>query len=655
MEFIIQQSINVFQTIIQFAWLPVLIWTLFTGGVILLLKAASKIHPQYHYHLRLALILGLPLGLIFSWLADKAAVYFTEPAALTFISMVSPIEVGIGTRPADTYSSIDILFLACGVFLIAGLIWYSCSRLIQWIRLQVLRQSLHLSPINEHPQITNDNRRLASETGKLILIGVSGQDYIPVTFGVMKPVILIPQSLTEAPDKMNLAVRHELTHIQQSDFGTHLLITAIQSVFWFHPLIHLLSNQIVEYREMRCDSIIISDSSVSRKKYASLLFELLPMPNLNQKVSVNMAQKSSNLKERIDRITQQSVNQVYPYRSSLTLLATLLVALTIGMACTDMQTQAVFDNEELDLMTDVDQTGERGYHQILIYMGEDGQAERHEETLQKLNSVQPDNIESINVLKGEVATNKYGDRAKHGVIEIRTKQDPESYNATLKALGMEPEIPPAPPSPPVPSADLDGSSAKEDYFVVVEEMPELIGGLASLQKNVRYPEMAQRAGIEGRVYVQFVVNEEGDVENERVIRGIGGGADEAALDAVRDAKFKPGVQRGRPVRVQYSLPIVFRLNNSTATSGVDIGEPETQGKSMKTNVYFEGDNLTGQILDGISGQPLAGTNVILEGTNVGTVTNRNGEFSISKDGINASRVIISRVGYASASINLEEL
>jgi hypothetical protein len=76
---------------------------------------------------------------------------------------------------------------------------------------------------------------------------------------------------------------------------------------------------------------------------------------------------------------------------------------------------------------------------------------------------------------------------------------------------------------------------------------------------------------------------------------------------------------------------------------------------MKTNVYFEGDNLTGQILDGISGQPLAGTNVILEGTNVGTVTNRNGEFSISKDGINASRVIISRVGYASASINLEEL
>jgi len=649
MELIIQQSINFFQGIIQFAWLPVLIWTLFAGGLILLLKAAAKIHPQYHYHIRLALILGLPLGLMFSWLADKAAAYFTEPTALTFISMVSPIEVGLGPKSADTYSSMDILFLACGVFLVAGLIWYSGSRFIQWVRLQTLRRSLRLSPIDEYPQLTIENRRLAKETGKPIVIGVSGQDYIPVTFGVMKPVILIPQSLTGAPDKMNLAIRHELTHIQQRDFGTHLLVTAIQSVFWFHPLIHLLANQIVEYREMRCDSLIIADSSVSRKEYASLLFELLPMPNLNQKVSVNMAQNTSNLKERIDRITRQSGNQVYPYRSSLTMLATLLIALTIGMACTDMQTQAVFDNEELDLMTDVDKTGERGYHQILIYMGEDGQSERHEDALGKLSNLRPEYIESINILKGEAATEKYGDRATYGVIEIRTKQDPKSYNTTLKALGMEPEML---PQPPVPGSN---SSDEEDYFVVVEEMPELIGGLTSIQRNIQYPEMARRAGIEGRVYVQFIVNENGDVEEPRVIRGIGGGADEEALRAVRDAKFKPGVQRGRPVRVQYSLPVVFKLNNSARDAQVEAEQPEPQSKSMTYNVYFKGDNLTGQILDGSTGQPLAGTNVILEGTNVGTVTNSNGEFSISKDGINASRLIISRVGYTLTSIDLEEL
>lgn len=79
--------IQLIQNLVQFAWLPVLIWTLFAGGVTLLLKAMNKIHPQYHYHIRLALILGLPLGLLFAWLADKAAAYFTEPAALTIISM----------------------------------------------------------------------------------------------------------------------------------------------------------------------------------------------------------------------------------------------------------------------------------------------------------------------------------------------------------------------------------------------------------------------------------------------------------------------------------------------------------------------------------------------------------------------------------------
>ena len=152
------------------------------------------------------------------------------------------------------------------------------------------------------------------------------------------------------------------------------------------------------------------------------------------------------------------------------------------------------------------------------------------------------------------------------------------------------ETPPPPPRPPVPvevpndeviedvilnldaELDLDGpislppppppaEEEEEEFFVVVENMPELKGGLAGLQKKVKYPEMATRAGIEGRVTIQFIVNEKGEVENPRVIRGIGGGCDEEALRAVSQAKFKPGMQRGRPVRVQYSLPIVFKLQN----------------------------------------------------------------------------------------------
>lgn len=119
----------------------------------------------------------------------------------------------------------------------------------------------------------------------------------------------------------------------------------------------------------------------------------------------------------------------------------------------------------------------------------------------------------------------------------------------------------APLDMPPPPPEEDAGDEEEDFFVVVENMPELIGGLAGLQQKVRYPEMARKAGIEGRVIIQFIVNEDGNVEDPRVVRGIGGGCDEEALRAVKQARFKPGRQRGNPVRVQYSLPIVFKLQN----------------------------------------------------------------------------------------------
>ncbi len=100
-----------------------------------------------------------------------------------------------------------------------------------------------------------------------------------------------------------------------------------------------------------------------------------------------------------------------------------------------------------------------------------------------------------------------------------------------------------------------------EFLVVVENMPVLQGGLTGLYSSLVYPEAAKRAGIEGRVTVQFIVNEQGRVVCPKVIRGIGGGCDEAAIDAVLQARFTPGMSGGRPVPIQYSLPIVFRLPN----------------------------------------------------------------------------------------------
>jgi len=115
---------------------------------------------------------------------------------------------------------------------------------------------------------------------------------------------------------------------------------------------------------------------------------------------------------------------------------------------------------------------------------------------------------------------------------------------------------PPPPQPPSQDAEPDN---EEDFFIAVENMPQLKGSLSELQQEIRYPELAARANIQGRVIVQFIINERGEVENPVVIRGIGGGCDEEAIRVVKQAQFTPGLQRGRPVRVQYTMPITFTL------------------------------------------------------------------------------------------------
>ena len=110
--------------------------------------------------------------------------------------------------------------------------------------------------------------------------------------------------------------------------------------------------------------------------------------------------------------------------------------------------------------------------------------------------------------------------------------------------------------PPAPKIDGDPD---EEFFIAVEEMPTIIGGITGLMKNVVYPPLAVRAGLQGRVTVIAFVNEKGDVVKANVLKGIGVGCDEAALAAVLKTKFTPGKQRGKPVKTRLSIPIEFRL------------------------------------------------------------------------------------------------
>ena len=106
--------------------------------------------------------------------------------------------------------------------------------------------------------------------------------------------------------------------------------------------------------------------------------------------------------------------------------------------------------------------------------------------------------------------------------------------------------------------------SEQEVFTIVEEMPSYPGGDVKLYeylgKNIKYPQIARESGIQGRVFVNFVVEPDGSVSNVKVMRGIGGGCDEEAMRVIKSMpKWKPGKQRGKAVRVTYTIPVVFKL------------------------------------------------------------------------------------------------
>ncbi|AWM35492.1 energy transducer TonB [Hymenobacter nivis] len=103
-------------------------------------------------------------------------------------------------------------------------------------------------------------------------------------------------------------------------------------------------------------------------------------------------------------------------------------------------------------------------------------------------------------------------------------------------------------------------------YQYVEQMPQLPGGggnaaiVVAIQKSVKYPRMAQNNGVEGRIFVSFTVNAEGNVSDVKVVKGLGSGLDEETIRAVKTLpKFIPGKQNGRAVSVSFTVPITFKI------------------------------------------------------------------------------------------------
>lgn len=117
--------------------------------------------------------------------------------------------------------------------------------------------------------------------------------------------------------------------------------------------------------------------------------------------------------------------------------------------------------------------------------------------------------------------------------------------------------------PTVEYVEPEPELSEDPPVVIAEKMPEPIGGYENfyqqLSKRVVYTRQALRAEVQGKVFVEFIVNLNGSLTDARIVKGVGYGCDEAAREAILQTKWQPGKQRGKPVRVKMILPVYFKM------------------------------------------------------------------------------------------------
>ncbi len=471
---------------LSFFWMPICMWTVLAAGYLLFLRNETKVPPQASYQISTAFILALPLGAL---LAFAAPFSVSAPEALRVLEipatqvLTSQTSVQSEAPQAQVY----LRFYHLLGFVTVGLLIISLFKLFQLLQ-ETLRINRMASAIQGvlPAQISQslDNIRKSWGIQKEVQIVFSEEDQVPMTFGWRRAFIVVPKALRDNEEALHMTLIHELAHIRNADFMRQWIEKAIASLFFFHPLVQLLTDKIDQIREMNCDSEVLGQQGVSPRQYASLLLEFASPKSGNPALSISMSADKKNLKRRILAMKDYPIfsKSVFQSRKVTLVVSALLFAIcTLIVAC--------------------------------------------EVTFEKDNSIT--------------------------IIEAPTSPN------TLPELTVTPE---------------KTQPGESEVFVVVEDMPELIGGLASIQERIKYPAIAKKAGIEGRVFVQFVVDKGGNVVDPVIVRGIGAGCDEEALRAVSQAKFKPGKQRGETVNVKMSIPVTFRLKEETAEDVISLME-----------------------------------------------------------------------------------
>lgn len=362
-------------------------------------------------------------------------------------------------------------------------------------------------------------------------------------------------------------VRHEMSHIAHHHSADILFVELMMILQWFNPFIYLYKRELQSLHEYMADRDVVA-TGIDKQNYMMLI--------LQQCTAVDFSNMSNNFsfiltKKRLKMITQNKKAKGVVIKALLTLP---LFALLLFANCqTNGQNNKPTEKAEAEKTVD---TGK-----LTNFKLSDGCIVSFSDPFEITFSDEEAGISktryyfNLNDIKNDT-TFMIGE---HEIVAVKNHDE---YNSlSVKIDGKDLDI------------NFLGGMVKDNSETSVDpDMPATFPGgefkmVEYLRDNLKYPESAKKKGIEGKVYIQFVVEKDGSIADVKVMRGVCEELDAEAVRVIKAMpKWKPGEQEGKPVRTTMMLPINFKINGETTTTALSGTKWKGAGEGTKDGVKY---------------------------------------------------------------------
>ena len=540
-----------------------------------LLLARETFHRFNRFSLLGILLLSCLLPLVEVSVKQETEVHqtmLTLEQLLMMADAVNATEAGARTETA-TVTWIQVALL---VYL-AGIVFFAFRNVYSLVRLLMLLKSGKKEDIGSY---------LPGRKERVTLI-VHNCDIAP--FSWMGYIVISRKDLEENGREILI---HELAHIHNRH-SWDLLVADVCIFFqWFNPASWLLKQELQNIHEFEADETVIKEG-VDAKQYQLLLIKKAVGTRL---YSMANSFNHSSLKKRITMMLKKKSNPwarlKYLYVLPLAVIAVAAFARPEISSELD-EISAVKVNDLTAIMkTEEVKSPEKHPAKEIKVQGQVLEKSTNAPVVGASVIIKGTTSGTITDLDGNfVISMPVGATLSVSYINMKTKEltITEKLIGKIKSLKVYLEGEITTKTQEVVVVGYGGGEEASDevpVFQVVEEMPEFPGGMGEclkfLGKNIKYPVEAQKAGVQGKVIVQFVVEKDGNIANPKVVRSIDPDLDGEAIRVISIMpKWKPGMQKGQPVRVKYTVPVTFRLD------GKDIKSNEARHLELKTDTVFQ--------------------------------------------------------------------